>query len=184
VSDDITPSPDDAPSGPPDELDAEFAELIDAQQAEEAAAEAIRGDLTDLAAQRDEYLDSLRRLQADFENYRRRVKADMELEVGRATEKLVARLLPVLDTFEMALTHEADPNASPMAKVHDQLLSALESEGLERLWPEGMEFDPVEAEAVMHEPGDGGSPMVSEVMRAGYRWKGRVMRAAMVKVRD
>jgi molecular chaperone GrpE len=136
-------------------------------------------------AQRDEYLDSLRRLQADFDNYRRRVKADTEIEVGRSTEKVIARVLPVLDTFDLAFAHGggADGNEN-LAKIHDQLLTALEAEGLERLWPAGEAFDPNEAEAVVHEPGDGGEPVVSEVLRAGYRWKGRVMRAAMVKVKD
>ena len=141
-----------------------------------------------LTKERDDYLDALRRLQADFENYRKRVRVDMEMEVGRATEKVIDRLLPVLDTFEMALSHETDPNASPLAKLHDQLLSALESEGLERLHPEGAPFDPAEADAVMHEAAEEGEasadgPVVSQVLRAGYRWKGRVMRAAMVKVR-
>lgn len=145
------------------------------------------GDPVALAHQRDEYLDSLRRLQADFDNYRKRVQRDQEMAADRAGEKLVNAMLPVLDTFELALSHEAEPDASPLAKMHDQLLSALEAQGLERLSPHGEPFDPEEADAVMHEAGEGTSgsgPVVSQVLRAGYRWKGRVMRAAMVKVRD
>jgi molecular chaperone GrpE len=137
----------------------------------------------EVVAQRDEYLDALRRLQADFENYRKRVQRDSDAAADRAGEKLVNRLLPVLDTFEFALAHEADPDASPMAKMHDSLLSALEGEGLERVSPLGEPFDPNSAEAVMHDEGDGGEPIVSEVLRAGYIWKSRVIRAAMVKVR-
>jgi molecular chaperone GrpE len=138
-----------------------------------------------VTAQRDEYLDSLRRLQADFDNYRKRVQKDTEMAADRAAEKLIAAMVPVLDTFELALTHEADPDASPLAKMHDQLLTALEQQGLERLAPLGEPFDPNDAEAVMTEPGDDGQdvPIVSDVMRAGYRWRGRVMRAAMVKVK-
>jgi molecular chaperone GrpE len=128
----------------------------------------------------------LRRLQADFDNYRKRVTFDQELAADRASQKLIDAMMPVLDTFEMALTHEADPNGSPLAKMHDQLLTALEGQGLERLAPLEEAFDPEEAEAVMTEPGDGSAegPVVSEVLRAGYRWRGRVIRAAMVKVRD
>jgi molecular chaperone GrpE len=138
-----------------------------------------------VAAQRDEYLDSLRRLQADFDNYRKRVQRDQEMAADRASEKLIESMVPVLDTFELALSHEADPNASPLAKMHDQLLTALEGQGLERLAPLGLAFDPNDAEAVMTEPAEDGDagPVVSEVLRAGYRWRGRVMRAAMVKVR-
>jgi molecular chaperone GrpE len=136
-------------------------------------------------AQRDEYLDGMRRLQADFDNYRKRVQRDQEMAADRASEKLINAMVPVLDTFELALTHEADPNGSALAKMHDQLLTALEAQGLERLAPLGEPFDPNDAEAVMTEPAEDGDtgPMVSEVLRAGYRWRGRVMRAAMVKVR-
>ena len=134
--------------------------------------------------ERDDYLDSMRRLQADFDNYRKRTRSDMELEVGRATEKVIADLLPVLDAFEMALAHEADPDASPLAKMHDSVLGALEKHGLERLYPLDALFDPAEADAVIHEQGDGGEATVVQVMRAGYRWRNRVIRAAMVKVRD
>ena len=168
---------------------ADRAPPTDSVGAADAAAEADDDSplavLDTMARERDDYLDALRRLQADFENYRKRVRADTEMEVGRATEKVINRLLPILDTFEMALSHEVDPNASPLAKIHDQLLSALESEGLERLHPEGAPFDPAEADAVVHEAAEEGEdgPVVSAVLRAGYRWKGRVMRAAMVKVR-
>ena len=137
-----------------------------------------------LSMERDEFLDALRRLQADFENYRKRVQRDHDAAADKAGERLVTKLLPVLDTFEMALTHEADPNASPLAKLHDSLLSALEGEGLERVHPAGEPFDPAVAEAVLHEPGEGeAGPIVADVLRAGYLWKGRVVRAAMVKVR-
>lgn len=133
-------------------------------------------------AERDEYLDSLRRLQADFENYRKRVQRDQDSAADRAGEKLITKLLPVLDTFELALAHEADPDSSPLAKLHDSLLSTLEGEGLERLFPAGEPFDPEVAEAIMFEDGEG-EQVVSEVLFAGYRWKSKVVRAARVKVR-
>jgi molecular chaperone GrpE len=167
---------------------AEAAETIAEEQAGSPAGEPAEDADEDPAvvkAQRDEYLDSLRRLQADFDNYRKRVQKDTEMAADRAAEKLVNAMVPVLDTFELALSHEADPDASPLAKLHDQLLTALEGQGLERLHPLDQAFDPNDAEAVMTEPADEGqhTPVVSQVLRAGYRWRGRVMRAAMVKVK-
>jgi molecular chaperone GrpE len=140
-------------------------------------------ELLTLRVERDDYLATLQRLQADFDNYRRRSVRDQETAAERAGEKVVMRLLPVLDTFEMALTHEV--SAEGMAKLHDSLLSALEAEGLERLAPIDEPFDPSVADAVVHEEGDDSSaaPVVSEVLRAGYRWKSKVVRAAMVKVK-
>ena len=165
------------------------ASLADAQADADADGDARsdgpQEDPVALAAQRDEYLNSLQRLQADFDNYRKRVQRDQEMAADRASEKIIQAMVPVLDTFELALTHEADPDASPLAKMHDQLLTALEAQGLERLAPLGQPFDPNDAEAVMTEPAEDGGDVavVSQVLRAGYRWRGRVMRAAMVKVR-
>jgi molecular chaperone GrpE len=187
-------SSDNSPEGEPSQPDvvseaeavlAEAAETIAAEHSDAVGAASSDEDPTVVMAQRDEYLDSLRRLQADFENYRKRVQKDTEMAADRAAEKLVNAMVPVLDTFELALSHEADPDASPLAKLHDQLLTALEGQGLERLHPLNEAFDPNDAEAVMTEPADDGqdSPIVSQVLRAGYRWRGRVMRAAMVKVK-
>ncbi|HUE58015.1 MAG TPA: nucleotide exchange factor GrpE, partial [Acidimicrobiales bacterium] len=69
-------------------------------------------------------------------------------------------------------------------QVTGGLMSALEKEGLERIAGEGSPFDPTLHDAVVHEPGDDtGEQIVTEVLRAGYKWKGRVLRPAMVKVR-
>jgi molecular chaperone GrpE len=146
----------------------------------EAAEAAVAADLASVLAERDQYLDSLRRLQADFENYRKRIAKQEADHLARAAEALVASLLPVLDACDAALGHGAE-DVRPVA---DALFGVLEREGLERLDPEGKPFDPAEHEAVVHEPGDGdGGQVVSDVMRAGYRWKGRVLRPAMVRVR-
>lgn len=151
----------------------------------EAGQPTLNEDPAVVASQRDEYLQSLQRLQADFDNYRKRVQRDQEMAADRASEKVIEAMVPVLDTFELALTHEADPDGSPLARMHDQLLTALEAQGLERIAPLGEAFDPHHAEAVMTEPAEDGDehPVVSQVLRAGYRWRGRVIRAAMVKVR-
>lgn len=132
-------------------------------------------------AERDEYLDALRRNQADFENYRKRAAKQVADDSARAVESLVDKLLPVLDACDAAVHH----GATEVGPVYATLLSALEKEGLARISPHGEAFDPNQHEAVMHEPaqeGDDGT-VVSDVMRAGYAWKGRVLRPAMVKVR-
>lgn len=134
-------------------------------------------DFATLAAERDDYLLQLQRLKADFDNYRKRVLKQQEEQVERAAEGLVSKLLEVLDTFELALAH-----GEGFDQVQGGLMALLEKEGLERLDPVGEPFDPNESDAVAHEEGDGG-PVVADVLRAGYRWKGRVLRPAMVKVR-
>ena len=73
-------------------------------------------DHAQVVAERDEYLDALRRLQADFENYRKRVQRDSDAAADRAGEKLVNRLLPVLDTFELAIVHQANPIAELISR--------------------------------------------------------------------
>ena len=165
------------------------AELLGRQEAEDGeavdqAAEAVEHDIDALAkaeAQRDEYLDSLRRLQADFENYKKRIQRQHADLQERAAEKLVESLLPVLDNFDLALAHASDD--AGLEPVYRSLLGALASAGLDRMDPGGQPFDPNEHDAVLHEPGDAAEPEVIEVLRAGYRWKGRVLRPAMVKVK-
>jgi molecular chaperone GrpE len=129
----------------------------------------------------DEYKELAQRVQADFENYKKRVLKQQAEQIERAAEHLVEKLLPVLDTADLAMAHD-EGNAS-LHHVVAALTEVLGKEGLERIDPAGHPFDPTEHDAVLHEPGeDGAEPSVSEVMRAGYRWKGRVIRPAMVKV--
>jgi molecular chaperone GrpE len=167
------------------------------------------GDLTQVLAQRDEYLDSLRRLQAEFENYKKRVAKQQSDQVARAALSLVDKLLPVLDTLDLATSHIGDAESADgraLVAASGQLRDVLTKEGLERIDPLGEEFDPNAHEAVGHvaaeaeessAPGsdavDGvhggaaagspGEPVVAEVMRPGYRWRGAVVRPAMVMVR-
>lgn len=136
-------------------------------------------DVVALLAERDEFKDIALRLQADFENYRKRVSTDVANEVDRATGRLAEALLPVLDACEAAVTHGAEG----VEPIWSALIGALQREGLVALDLEGKPFDPSVADAVMHEDGDDGEPTVAEVLRTGYEWKGRVLRAAMVKVR-
>jgi molecular chaperone GrpE len=139
-------------------------------------------DLLDaVAKERDEYKDLALRLQADFENFRKRVATQLGDDVDRATGKIVESILPVLDACEAAAAH----GVQGIESVWSALLGSLQKQGLEALDLADKPFDPSTAEAVVHEPGseDGTGPVVSEVLRTGYRWKGRVVRAAMVKVK-
>ena len=171
-----------------DDLDPDLAALVDdgllddpARRAEAAtaqAAETIEHDIDALIAERDQYRDIALRLQADFENYRKRVTAQGEAEVDRATGKIAESLLPVLDACEAGFAH----GSTGVEPIWSALMGALQRQGLEALDLVGKTFDPTTADAVVHEPGDGAEPSVSEVLRTGYVWKGRVLRPAMVKV--
>src|SRR5581483_1247604 len=152
----------------------------ESEVAQAAAAVESDIDVAKVARERDDYLDALKRLQADFENYKKRILKQQTEHLERASEGLVEKLLPVLDTFDLAIAHGGEG----LDQVHGQLMSALEKEGLERIDPLGKPFDPNESDAVAHEEGDGGGdPVVSEVMRTGYRFKGKLLRPAMVKVK-
>jgi len=140
-------------------------------------------------AQRDEFLADLQRLQADFDNYRKRVMREQTVLVERAAERLVEDLLPAPDAFDLAMGSVANlPSEHEKVKkgielTYAQLRAVLEKAGLERLDPVGEPFDPTEHDAVMHvEEGEHDEPTVVDVMRAGYRLKGRTLRPAMVKV--
>jgi molecular chaperone GrpE len=141
------------------------------------------GEISELEAvtqERDQFKDIALRLQADFENYRKRMAAQSVDDVDRATGRLAEALLPVLDAAEAAYVQHPD-EVGPLLNA---MLTELKKHGLETLDLEGQTFDPAVAEAVTHEPVDGGDVVVSEVMRSGYRWKGRTLRPAMVRTRD
>jgi molecular chaperone GrpE len=151
--------------------------LAEAEEVVEEAEQVLLEDFSKLSHERDDYLEQLRRTKADFENYRKRILRQQTEHVERAAEGLVEKLLPVLDTFDLAVAH-----GEGFDQVQATLMSTLEKEGLERIDPVDKPFDPTEADAVAHEAGDGG-PVVAEVLRPGYRWKGRVIRPAMVRVK-
>ena len=149
-------------------------------QPAEPTVEDLVADLEAVVAQRDEYLALAQARQAEFENYRKRVMKQHTDDVARATGRVVESLLPVLDALDDGLRHGVDG----LAPVRAQLLGILEREGLERVDPSDEKFDPNEHDAVAHEPGEGGEPVVAETLRAGYRWNGRLLRPAMVRVKD
>jgi molecular chaperone GrpE len=154
---------------------------------EDDATEAF-DDRSEAERQRDDYLDALQRLQADFENYRKRVARSSDDAATRAAGDIIAKLLPVLDAFDYALAHFADAEsaeAEALAQTRGLMLDALKREGLERIDDVDATFDPQVHDAVAHVEGDETSkgPVVEDVLRAGYRWRGSVLRPAMVKVK-
>lgn len=151
-----------------------------APEAAAASVESLVADLERVTAERDQFRDAYQRAAADFDNFRKNSQRRLEDQAARASGEIVERLLPVLDACDGALAH----GATEVAPIAAALLTALEKEGLVRVDPIGEEFDPTVAEAVVHEPGEGGDHIVAEVMRAGYIWQGRVLRPAMVKVTD
>jgi molecular chaperone GrpE len=157
----------------PGSLEAELAELEDLEAL-------VEHDIADVLAERDQFKDIAQRLQADFDNYRKRSAAQLSEEVDRATGRLAQAFLPVLDAAEAAYLRHPD-EVGPLLNV---LLSELKKHGLETLDLDGQPFDPEVAEAVAHETGEGGDVTVAEVLRSGYRWKGKTLRAAMVRTRD
>jgi len=146
----------------------------------------VEDSRSDIERQRDEYLDSLQRLQADFENYRKRVARSSEDAATRAAGDIVAKLLPVIDAFDMAQAHFSDTEsdeATALAQSRGLLLDTLSREGLERIDAVGGAFDPRVHDAVAHIEGEGDEQVVDGVLRAGYLWKGAVLRPAMVRVK-
>jgi molecular chaperone GrpE len=149
-----------------------------------AEAEQFTNDIEMLQRERDDLLDTTRRLQADFENYRKRVLREQTALVDRATETLVEQLLPALDSFELALEslEGADEKVHKgMELVRAQLRDVLAKAGLSEIEAHGRPFDPTVHEAFAQE-GEDGEPFVSDVYRTGYRLKDRVLRPATVKV--
>ena len=145
---------------------------------------------SEVERQRDEYLDALQRLQADFENYRKRVARTAEEASSRAASDIVNKMLPVLDALDLAQAHFGAANheqldsleAKALVQARSLLLDTLVKEGLERIDVVGAPFDPHVHDAVAHVDGDDGQ-VVDDVLRAGYQWRGAVLRPAMVRVR-
>jgi molecular chaperone GrpE len=155
------------------------------EQVEEAAApvEAQADPLEVVTRERDEYLDTLQRLKAEFDNYRKRVARDQQELAARAHERLVGRLVPVLDDLERALEaateHEAAKLEDGVRLVHRALADTLGSEGLAEIPTEG-KFDPHTQEALLSQPSEAEEGTVIQVLQKGYTLGDRVLRPARV----
>ncbi|WP_232661385.1 nucleotide exchange factor GrpE [Pseudonocardia sp. TRM90224] len=139
----------------------------------------------ELAAQVAERTADLQRVSAEYANYRRRVDRDRETVLVGARVQFVSELLTVLDDLERAEAH-GDLNG-PFKAVADKIVAVVQKLGLESFGAEGELFDPSVHEAVQHETSDAAGPVVpvlSSVLRRGYRITDRVLRPAMVTVVD
>ncbi len=155
----------------------------------EVEAELVEEELDPLTLaerQRDDYLDQLRRLAAEFDNYKKRMAREHEELRERAAERLLRDLLPVFDDLERALeafeTAENDAIANGVALVHRALWTLLEREGVAELDPTGEMFDPHRHEALLSQPADAPDGTVLQVLQKGFLLGDRVLRPARVVV--
>jgi molecular chaperone GrpE len=161
------------------------AELLDVEQsgADQASAQSeVTENATDATGveEQSDFLDDLRRLQADFDNYRKRMMREQAATAERAKGRLIEQLLPVLDAFDQASVHE---DTSGIELIGKQLRITLEAEGLEEIPAEGVPFDPHVHEAVdSREDPDVDHIVTRSVYRRGYKLGDRVLRPAMVVV--
>ena len=169
VTGDVPPLPD---------LSSESSDTSMGAAEEPAPPEAQPTELEVALLERDEWMDRAQRIAAEYENYPRRLATQRSDDIDRATGRLAEALLPVLDACEAAfLQHPAE-----IEPLFNLMLGELKKQGLESMNLHDQPFDPHLADAVLHEPGEG-EPVVSEVLRSGYTWNGKVLRPAMVKVR-
>jgi molecular chaperone GrpE len=167
------PAPDTGFGAPEPELAATPEEVLDAAPSQEA----------ELKAQLDERTADLQRLQAEYANYRKRIDRDRDVVVNTAKASVASELLSVLDDIDRAAQHGDLTGA--FKAVADKLGATLERTGLESFGHEGEPFDPSVHEAVQHDTSpDVSGPTVTAVLRRGYRFGDRVLRAALVAVTD
>ena len=135
--------------------------------------------------ERDEYLDALQRLKAEFDNYRKRVARDQHELVARAAERLVRELVPILDDLERALEaaaeHEEAKLEDGVRLVHRSLAEALAKEGLAEIATDGV-FDPHTQEALLSQPSEAEEGTIIQVVQKGYTLGDRVLRPARVVI--
>jgi molecular chaperone GrpE len=159
-------------------------EHTDTEKAERAIAE-LEERLALLERERDEHLADLKRVAADFDNFRKRVARDQQSLVARAHERLVKDLLPVLDDLERALEaaeqHEEAKLEDGVRLVHRELRGTLEKEGLVEIETDGG-FDPHVHEALLSQPSEQDDGAILEVIQKGYRLGDRVLRPARVVI--
>ncbi len=142
----------------------------------------LEEQLADAKAQADKYLDMARRLQADFDNFRKRTQRENEEFRKYACSSIVGDLLTVVDDLDRALKHAGDETefVKGIRGVRANLMKVLESNGLKEIPSEG-KFDPEFHEALCTVDGDEDG-LVAEVFQKGYTLNGKVLRYAKVKV--
>jgi len=158
--------------------------VTDEEVTQHEAAEPV-DELAAVVRERDEYLDALQRLKAEFDNYRKRVARDQQELAARAHERLVRELIPVLDDLERALEaaslHEEAKLEDGVRLVHRGLADLLVREGLVEVPTDGA-FDPHSQEALLAQPSEADEGTVIQVLQKGYRLGDRVLRPARVVI--
>ncbi len=173
------PKPKKSARAPPDES-AESADS-DVSTTKEPVAEV--SELESERKKNEELVTRMKYLQADFENYRKRVSRETEAVLKLANEALLVRLIPVLDDFDAALAHLDGEASKGVQMVHDNLLKALSAAGLEEIPADGQAFDPYVHDCIQQVPDpDLKDGTVKEVVRKGYRLPDRILRPAQVIV--
>ncbi|WP_162595829.1 nucleotide exchange factor GrpE [Bacillus sp. CGMCC 1.16541] len=157
------------------------------EETQETVDNPLQQQVDELKQQLEEQENRYLRLQADFDNFRRRVRLDTEAAEKYRAQSLVTDILPALDNFERALQVEANDQTKAvlqgMEMVHRQLVEALQKEGVEAIKAVGQTFDPYEHQAVMQvEDESHESNTVVEEFQKGYKLKDKVIRPSMVKV--
>lgn len=173
-------SPESSPSAPP---------------AEEAVEQDLDALLAEAQQERDEYLELAKRTKADFENFRKRMTAEVQAAVVRGKAEVAREIVPVIDHFELALKHSGIDSAAALADksqnateagwvmTFNDLHKALNRVGVEVVDPQGEKFDPTQHEALSTQPVDGTEPgVVVEVMQKGYTLGDQLIRPARVVV--
>jgi len=155
------------------------------EEEEQAPVEESGDEVAALQAERDELFDRLQRLAAEFDNFRKRSAREQAGLIGRANERLVKELLPVLDdlgrALEAAEEHEGAKLEEGVRLVHRSLADLLAKEGLAEIDTDG-KFDPHVHEALLSQPSDEEEGTVIEVVQKGYKLGDRVLRPARVVV--
>jgi len=153
---------------------------------EESEIEAAKKNLAEQTARAEDYFQRLVRLQADFENFRRRTAREKEDFYKYAAEQLVESLLPILDNFELALAHGRETPGKLFEGVeiiYRQIVDTLAAQGLTPIPSVGEIFDPSKHEAVLQEQtGNHPDNVILEELRKGYLFKDKLLRPSMVKV--
>lgn len=177
--------PADGAADPQDPATEDETEVDDTAAAAEAAPvltiEELVAALETVTAERDDYLDRWQRVNAEFANFKKQTDKRNAEFAAHAGSRVAEALLPVLDACDAA----AKQGVEGVEPIAGQLRAELERAGLQVIAEVDAPFDPNLHEAAMSEPGDDDQdgPVVAEVLRTGYGWNGRVLRAAMVKVK-
>jgi molecular chaperone GrpE len=148
--------------------------------------DALNAEVEEVSREKNQFREMFQRAQADFINYKRRTEEDRDELQKHASSRLILKLLPVMDEFNLAIDHASQSDASAswlegIKLIERKLNSLLESEVVTRIEVEDKEFDPLEHEAMAYqESGEHREGQILSVVRDGYKMHGRVIRPALV----